>query len=111
MNIIEAAIDRGVKLLNAYSPHWFKVIDLATFDITVCSDCIVGQVFGNPNFGANIATLGVTDTWSAFQFGFDTDDEYPQQELEEAWVDRITEYRDNPGAALTATTPEPRLIA
>ena len=101
---IGASIDRGVALLNAHTPHWFKLIDLATFDITVCGDCIVGQVFGNGNFADNCNTLGIEDSWDSSHFGFDVED-HEQEELEEAWVDRIAELIDT--ADVATYSPQP----
>ena len=91
MDSLQAAIDRGVELLNKHTPHWFTLINLDRFDITVCTDCIVGQVFGTDNFAESLRELGVPDTWSAYEFGFDVEDTDfdSQEELEALWVDVI----------------------
>ena len=95
MDSLQAAIDRGVELLNKHTPHWFTLVNLDRFDITVCGDCIVGQVFGTDNFAEALRELGVPDSWSAFEYGFDVEDTDPdgQVELEELWAELIEKRR------------------
>ena len=91
MDSLQAAIDRGVVLLNKHTPHWFTLVNLDFFDITVCTDCIVGQVFGTSNFAAALSELGVPDSWHAYEYGFDVEDgdTDSQEELEQLWADLI----------------------
>lgn len=100
---IEAAINRGVEVLNRHSPHWFTLIDLARLDIAICTDCIVGQVFGSDDFGGNLRKLGVDTTYEASDYGFDVDDdEYNAEELEAAWRHRIEWMREDAPASIAA---------
>ena len=89
---VQAAVDRGTKLLNAFSPHWFTVIDLAKFDIEICTDCIVGQVIPGRNFGEACTILGVPDSNNSYVYGFDVEESAMEaEELEAVWVARIEE--------------------
>ena len=100
---IQAAIDAGVKLLNAHTPHWFNLIDLSTLDLSICSDCLMGQIFPNSSWEEALDLVGVTQTDDPLQpnnadyFGFDTDDDvgdYGYPELTAAWVAEIETQRD-----------------
>ena len=86
---IDRAIDRGVELLNAYTPHWFDMIDIRTFDIAICTSCIVGQVLPDYNWLPGLEKLGVGEEEPASMYGFDVDFEMETQDLQDAWVDRI----------------------
>ena len=87
-------IDRGVDLLNAHTPHWFKLIDLGRLNLSICSDCIIGQVFGTDEFAATVEGL-VPEAYPS-DYGFDTDEDYEggYAELTNAWVSRIEELVD-----------------
>lgn len=39
-------ISIAAKMMDAEVPGWFNLIDIDNFDITSCSNCVLGQVFG-----------------------------------------------------------------
>ena len=112
MNVIDRAVDRGTELLNEFSPHWFKIIDLATFNIELCSDCLIGQLLPDYGFADGFDVLigassdVVAGTTEPSTFGFDTGEDVEYEDLGEAWVERIEELRDSSAAdAATYTAP------
>lgn len=45
MNDVATRVARGAAWLDDKYPDWFKVIDLATLDISDCYQCVLGQVY------------------------------------------------------------------
>ena len=87
------AIDRGVDLLNEHTPHWFKLIDLKRLELSVCADCIIGQVFGTDDFTEAFEAFAPEGT-EPYMYGFDTDDGEDYTELTDVWTGKIEELID-----------------
>lgn len=46
METMTSRVERGVAWLDAQQPGWAHRIDLAEFDFSDCSSCVIGQLFG-----------------------------------------------------------------
>lgn len=49
--MIPDEVKAGMKLLDEKVPGWREQIDLSKLDMSFCFTCILGQVFGEYNFG------------------------------------------------------------
>jgi len=90
---IKERVDNGVEWLDANVDDWRNKIDSETLDISDCSHCVLGQVFGGY---AKACRYAKQDGWGDWpeELGFllpqdqDEDDEQ-WEELREEWIKRI----------------------
>lgn len=90
-------ISRGRDMLDTYMPNWATKINLDTFDISDCGNCIVGQLFPNDDSYFERSVLAM---WEAFdiepdegdaygwatEHGFDVCHELSEEMLQESWI-------------------------
>lgn len=104
-------VRRGAAFLDEVSPGWHDRINLADFDITDCSKCVVGQLFveaADSSFGDNfefdrvLLDYGIENYgkhygfWayeSSNSFRSYEDDAAAWDRLGQAWRDEITSRR------------------
>lgn len=44
---IKTAVEKGMELLDARVPNWWRKIDLDELDMKDCAQCVLGQTFGH----------------------------------------------------------------
>ena len=51
-DLIQVAVERGATILDQHVPRWADLIDLETLNMPSCSNCILGQLYGDFDSGA-----------------------------------------------------------
>ncbi len=94
---IAERVARGAAILDAHRPGWHSQIDAEFLDLSSCSECVLGQLFGA--FEDGVAALGISVDFTLqeeAQHGFDIrchegGDVYA--ELHAEWLRVISERR------------------
>lgn len=110
----DAAVARGMELLDNYDPEWVDKIDLPSLRLHNCCRCVLGQLIGNyfhaVGFDEGILPGSDEDERiaAAYRLGFNVplpaeiayaDDTQPLYEpLQAAWTRAITARREGRGA-------------
>ena len=71
---IEERVARGAAWLDRHEPGWVDDIDLDVLDIEDCSDCVLGQLFGDYCTAPDDAKGAKPDRELALMRGFNFDD-------------------------------------
>lgn len=77
------AVHNGINLLDEQEPGWRDLIDLDTLDVSDCTQCVLGQVYGHYVTGENRLDIhgGDVTLYGFATAGYGTD--YAQ--LTDAW--------------------------
>ena len=67
---IRSRVNAGVKLLDEKHPGWYKEINLDSLDISDCSQCILGQLYGA--FAHGLEIVPREDPSFLYGFNFET---------------------------------------
>lgn len=94
----DRAAERGAKLLDDFLPRWAEIVDTARLSLDDCHRCVLGQLFGEYELGANWLERVLGRQRPTF-YGFDVDyklhlntdeaeDDYYDR-LDQAWTDEV----------------------
>ena len=64
---LEERVRKGMEMLDATMPGWVNKINEADLDMSECSNCVLGQVFGEYRDG--VVALGLFDV--TYMYGFE----------------------------------------
>lgn len=95
-------VKKGIALLNERcGPNWVDEIDMATLQLKNGESCVLGQVYGDYEVGAEQLDINVSttpDSGGTADYGFDIYDDSRDvesgeqyRELQEAWEQMLTE--------------------
>ena len=80
-------VKQGAKMLDRFKPGWFELIDTSELAMQVCSLCILGQLFGEYDYGCALLNL---DPEEGFEYGFNLEthgwDDPVWLNLAQAWI-------------------------
>jgi hypothetical protein len=91
---------RGVPALEEISPDWLTMVDLSVLDMRLSRWCVLGQVARE--LGKQYNDLCPGSLWALAQgfeidLGLIQDRQVAWRTLEDAWIDVITELREESG--------------
>mgnify|MGYP001564744249 FL=1 len=66
-------VERGAEVLDRVYPGWWRKIDLDRLDMKDCSDCLLGQLYGDYRSGLVKIGLPERPIWESIEWGFDAD--------------------------------------
>ena len=69
----DAAVRRGVRLLDKMSPGWHLKIDLRKLDLAFIDKCVLGQVFGDYSDGCDKLSDALTEARIQFTRAYPAD--------------------------------------
>lgn len=87
MSKYDAAIDKGIALLDERVPTWCTKMQLDHLDLKSPDSCVLGQVYGS--FGQGWDALGFDFPG---EYGFDADDGMSYDGLTRRWKQRIRKH-------------------
>lgn len=88
MSKYDAAIDKGIELLDAQVPNWCKQMQLDHLDLADVNSCVLGQVYGHFGHGLNALNMhGGSDL-----YGFIAKDGRDAVYLTRRWKQRIRQH-------------------
>lgn len=115
---LETRVERGATALDAVAPNWWKVVNLEFLEMSRCTECVLGQVFGHFGEGMTRLTEGLAmvdcldlEHYDGYRgrvrperYGFDYDEHLTDEWCEEDedappdedhnWVDQMELYND-----------------
>lgn len=86
----QARVAKGAALLDTQRPGWAQKINPETFQISSCTNCVLGQLYGGFGEGCTRTFPGAS-SWEAQSHGFVDFFANSYGELQEAWLEAIAE--------------------
>ncbi len=112
--MLRARVGRGVELLDREAPGWWERVELGALELTSCTGCVVGQLFGHYEQG--LACLGVWRRGHEYGFALpsfsgELDSTETWAELTEIWHEIILNRRADQLLREAASLPLERRVS
>lgn len=103
---LEAAVAKGVSLLDMKLPTWRRGIDLDALDMSSCFSCVLGQTWGFTEGTRRLDIVGraveygfdlppdnadASDDFTEYNYEVELDRQAAWKELNDLWVEAIRE--------------------